>query len=175
MNLATIDGMTELEAFFGEKLREEFHAKGRATPAFAVVMTFDPETGHDFPEPKFAVILSPEMAGGETFAEFERRRQVMVGYLQAFIKATKAIGVISGMEVWRSSDPKFRGRSFEEDPNREEILITVAEHVKFAARMKESRIVRDAAGKGTAEPFRPSDAVKVEGRFAELLDRTRFA
>lgn len=173
MNLTTIDGMTELETLFGERLRQDFNENGRALPVFALVITVHPERG-PLEEPAYVIVMAPDMSGGATFDEFERRRQIMSQWLRGMILKTKSIGVISGMEAWRSTAPK-KFRDFSKDPNREEILVMVSEHVRFPARMRASRIDRVAAGKGVAGPWELYDTIKVEGRFATLLDRSRFA
>jgi hypothetical protein len=63
----------------------------------------------------------------------------------------KAIGVVTAMEVWRSTAPRGKYKNFADDPDASEDLMVIGEHIRLPQPvLRVSSISRDAAGKGAS-------------------------
>jgi len=179
VDLTTAEGMLVFALHYGERVRETFNAGGDMPPLVGLVATFDPKAGRSFPQPSGIIVMMPNLAYGKTFPEVVANKEAGATYLRSLVKASKAIGVATAMEVWHSKDPKYRYRDFSEDPNATESIMLLAEHVRFKHPIiRHAKITRNALGRGNAAPFIDPYAggvVRMAGRFTDLLERGRFA
>ena len=176
VDLTTADGMMLYAKSFGEMCRQQFASCGQLFPVVTVIATYDPERKCSFGEPAVIHVAMPDMSVGSNHGEIVAQKRRAATFLRDLVLRTKAIGVVTGMEVWISSNEKFRNRDFSEDPDRREAISVLVEHARFTGtRQLRADITRDAAGNGIVGEFIEDTTVVLKGRFTDLLGRTRFA
>jgi len=114
-----------------------------------------------------------------------RGRDFLGEAIRAVVKRTFACGVVMSAEAWtvKLRDGERRttmSPRLADDPRRVEIVYYTVEHLALRSpRMYSAPILRDALGNGRLGPFvEPAAGAKDQrhkGRFADLLDRNRFA
>jgi hypothetical protein len=175
-DLATADGMMAFTGHYGDRVRRFFNERDRVIPLVGIVATWNAPARRSFAEPTGIEILMPDMDAGPTFDQVERQKTLASRFIRRLAIESKAIGVVTAMECWLTTNMSFRGKDFAKDPERQEVIVLLAEHIRFpAARLLTAKISRDAAGKGTAAPYVENEGVRMSGRFTDLLDRERYA
>lgn len=181
VDLATAAGFGAFVTSFGAFARCSMNERGELVPMFGLVVTAQPDPeAEPFPYPVAARFLFPDMNVAPTLDMVEHQKGQVAGYMRRVAKAAKAVGAISIMETWFSTalrpDGRPKYKDFADDPDREERLILLAEHIRFAApQFYVARITRNALGRSSAREFALQETSAVKGRFTDLLDRRRYA